>query len=255
MKFLSRLMAAVCVVAFPATALQAQTLLGGAEFSAKLPLGFSAGAEAEYRTMDWFDHTEQWSVAANVGYKPLKWLKVGVQYKFIQAQSLAGVTNKGYTYGDYWDSKHRVSLSATGSLKLAGKFTLSLRERYQYTYRPSHLIPRFDDEGAPAGNRTIDSKSKHILRSRLQAEFKPYKKCRWTPHLSVELYSLLSDVNHTDKLTEGGKFCDKWRLTAGTEFRINKHNDLDLFYRYANTTDADEREMHHTIGLVYSFSL
>lgn len=237
-----------------ASQLNAQTLLVGAEASKKLPLGFSAGVEAEYRTRDWFDHSGQWSVAANVGYKPLKWLKIGVQYKFIQAQELAGLTRGGYSYGNYWNDKHRVSVGLTGSLKLGGKFTLSLRERYQYTYRPEHLIPRFDDEGFAAGNRTINGKSKHIFRTRLQAEFKPYKKCRWTPYASFELYSLASDVNHTEKTSTGGKFCDKWRITAGTDFKINKKNALSLFYRYADSTDEDEDEMHHTIGLVYSFS-
>lgn len=233
----------------------AQTLLGGAEFSMKLPASLSAGAEVEYRTMNWFDHTEQWSIAADLGYKPLKCLKLGVQYKFIQAHNLAGRTNGGYDYNAYWDNKHRVSLSATGSLKV-WKFSLSLRERYQYTYRPSHEIPRFDD-GEPAGNRTIDAKSKHILRSRAQVEFKAYKKCPWTPYASFELYSLLKEVNHTDadKATDPAKFCDKFRVTAGCEYKINKHNGLDLFYRFASNNDYEELDMSHTIGLVYSFSL
>lgn len=228
----------------------AQTLLGGAEFSAKLPASFSVGAGVEYRSANWFDNTDQWSVDASVGYKPLKFLKFSAGYKFIQKNNPAGVTKKGL-YGEYWDAKHRVSVSATGSLKV-WKLTLSLRERYQYTLRPSHVIPFLDAED---GNRVINKKSTHILRSRLQASFKPRKKCRWEPFVNFELYSMLREVNHTKDQTLGGKFYDKWRIAAGTEFKINKHNSLELFYRYARSVDEDENDASHTIALVYSFSL
>lgn len=222
----------------------AQTLLGGAEISKKLSAGFSAGAGVEYRTMDWFDHSEQWSVEASASYKPVKSLRIGVSYKFIQAQTIQGSEA-------WWVNKHRVSVGATGQWKPVSGLTLSLRERYQYTYRPELTVGLSDG----VTNHTVSSRSKHILRSRLQAEYKPFKKCRWTPYASFELYSLLSDVNHSKHRTDPGKFCDKWRLTAGTEFKINKHNGLELFYRYADTNDVDEAETHHTIGLVYSFSL
>lgn len=238
----------------------AQTLLGGLEVSKKLPLGLSAGAEVEYRTMDWFSHTDQWSAAVNVGYKPIKWLKVGVQYKFIQAQTLAGVTGSGYTYDNYWNNKHRISISATGSVKLFGLATVSLRERWQYTYRPEFLVPRFiEDEGelTPWGNKTVDAKSKNVLRSRLQVSIKPYKKCRWTPFASYELYSLLGGKNHTEDTPIAGNFYHKYRVTAGTDFKINKKNELNLFYRYTGTPgveDDDDTSIHHSIGVVYSFS-
>lgn len=231
----------------------AQTLLGGADFSAKLPANLSVGAGVEYRSADWFNHTGQWSAEASVGYKPIKFLKLGAGYKFIQERNDAGASSKkGKRYDEYWDSKHRVSISATGSLKV-WKFELSLRERYQYTYRPGHIIPYIDPED---GNRNIDAKSSHILRSRLQAEFKPRKKSPWKPFVNFELYSMLRSVNHDDPdKTTGAKFYDKWRLAAGTEFKINKHNSLELFYRYSRSVDVDENDAPHTIALVYSFSL
>lgn len=230
----------------------AQTLLGGADFSAKLPKNFSVSAGAEIRSINWFSDAEQWSIEAAVGYKPIKYLKVSAGYKFIQEQTLGGATRKGKLYGNYWDNKHRISISATGSIKV-WKLELSLRERYQYTHRPSHIVPYLDKED---GNRVIDAKSGHILRSRLQAELKLRKKSPWKPFASFELYSMLRNVNHddTDKTT-GAKFYDKFRVTAGTDYKINKHNSLELFYRYARSVDTDENDAPHTIGLVYSFSL
>lgn len=234
------------------TSASAQTLLGGAEFSTKLPKNFSVGAELEFRSTDWFADASQWSAEASLGYKPVKPLKISAAYKFIQQHNPAGETNgKKKAYPAYWDAKHRVSISATASLKIQ-KFELSLRERYQYTYRPSHLIPFLDPED---GNRTINAKSYHILRSRLQAEFKPRKKSPWKPYVSFELYTRLKTLNHTEATTESARFYDKWRIAAGTSYKINKHNALELFYRYTRSSDADENDAPHTIALVYSFSL
>ncbi len=242
------------IIMVSAMAAPAQTLLGGAEISKKLPLGLSAGAGVEYRSMNWLKNTEQWSAEASLGYKPIKYLKVGVGYKFIQACTPAGENSDGYTSPRYWDSKHRVSVSLTGQWKPSGKLTLSLRERWQYTYRPAHDVPQFN-EGFPWGNKTVSEKSTHILRSRLQAEYKPRKKSRWTPFVNFELYSRMAEINHTKSKRTGAAFCDKWRLAAGTEFKINKRNGLELFYRYANQSEPDENDSAHTIALVYSFSL
>lgn len=237
-----------------AAAAQAQTLLGGAEISKKLPVGLSVGAGVEYRSVQWFDHPGQWSAEAEVGYKPLKCLKFGVSYKFIQEMKPSAFNSDGYAMPDYWDNKHRVSVSVTGQWKPVGKLTLSLRERYQFTARPSHLVPQFN-EGLPWGNKRVNAKRIHMLRSRLQAEYKPKKKGRWTPFVNFELYSQLSDINLTKDKTEGALFCYKWRLAAGTELKLDKRNSFEIFYRYANHSDPDETDSAHTIALVYSFSL
>lgn len=223
---------------------QAQSLLGGAEISKKLPAKLSVSAGVEYRTQDWLKHSDQWSVDAGLGYKPLKWLRIGAGYKFLQAQTLSGEDH-------WWVNKHRAYIGIAGSWKPCTGLTLSLRERYQYTYRPETTFGLCDG----ITNKTVSAKSKHILRSRLQAEYKPYKKCRFTPYASFELYSLMKDVNHTKHRNGAAHFCDKWRLTAGTDFKINKRNDIGVFYRYTDTTDPDEAEMHHTIGITYNFTL
>ena len=244
----------VLLVAVSTTA-GAQTLLGGAEFGHKFVFGLNVGAGVEYRSADWVNNSDQWSAEVSASYKPMKPLKIGLAYKFIQAKTVATKTTN-YDVPAYWVNKHRISIGVTGEWKPLKALTLSLRERYQYTYRPELLVPRFDIEnGAPAGNKTVSAKSKHILRSRIMAEVKPSKKCRFTPFWSFELYSLLADVNHTKDRRNESLFCDKWRVTAGTGFKITRHNSLDLFYRFAKTTDADEFDSPHTVGLVYSFKL
>ena len=237
------------------TPLSAQTLLGGAEFGHKFGFGLNVGAGVEYRSADWFKNNDQWNAEVSVSYKPVKPLKIGAAYKFIQAQTLATQTSN-YDIPAYYVNKHRISVDVAGEWKPLKALTLSFRERYQYTYRPKIQVPRFDlEDYNPAGNKTVAAKSKHILRSRIMAEVNPSKKCRFTPFWSFELYSLLADYNHTKSIAGNAHFCDKWRVAAGTAIKIDRHNSFDVFYRFAKTTDEDEMDSPHTIGIVYSFKL
>ena len=250
-KSLAVMLLSALAAAMPASA---QTLLFGAEASFKLPAQLSAGAGVEFRSMDWLNNTDQWSVDASLGWKPLKWLKVGVDYKFIQSQTLSAFNSDGYALPSYWNNKHRLSAGLTFSWKPVKKLSLSLRERYQLTRRPSFLVPQFND-GTPWGNKTVNGKTQHLLRSRLQAKYKPYKKCRFTPFAGVELYSRLREVNTTKHRADGARFCEKWRLSAGSEIKLDKHNELEIFYRYCDRGADDDGDSRHTIALVYSFSI
>ena len=84
-----------------ATPISAQTLLGGAEIGHKFVFGLNVGAGVEYRSADWVNHNDQWSAEVSASYKPVKPLKIGVAYKFIQAQNLASKTTN-YDVPAYW---------------------------------------------------------------------------------------------------------------------------------------------------------
>ncbi|MDE5900275.1 MAG: DUF2490 domain-containing protein [Muribaculaceae bacterium] len=235
---------------------QAQGFSGEASVKYATPLHFDVSAAVDYRTTDNFKDTDQWGLEAGIAAKPLKWLKVGVGYNFIQEHFPSAVSNnQKYDVNAYWTTKHRVYAGLTGSLKI-WKFTLSLRERYQFTHRPGFEVPRFSvDDGTPAGNKSVDRKDKHVLRSRLELSFKPYKKCRFEPYVSYEIYSQLYSVKDDNKngtITEGGRISEKQKLTAGCSYKINKHNSVELFYRYVNASDPDDRDASHLIGAGYS---
>ena len=135
----------------------------------------------------------------------------------------------------------------TGHLSLTGKlnwqrFEFSLRERYQYTYRTSQLVSKYDgDDGSQKADEEITGKGKNVLRSRLQAEWN-IKKSRFAPYASCELYHSMSD----------SWALDKTRWTLGTGYKINKKNSLDFFYRYQNHADDDETN-GHVVGAGYTF--
>ena len=122
------------------------------------------------------------------------------------------------------------------------RFTFSLRERWQYTYRPSQSVPKFDgDDGSVKNDEYISGKGKNVLRSRLQVEYN-IRKCAFTPYTSCELSYSLNEIGAFEKL----------RWTLGTEWKLSKKHALDFYYLYQNKADDDEAN-GHVIGAGYSF--
>ena len=235
------------------------------EVEKKIDKKFSLDFEAEMRTRDDMETVDRWSGEVSASYKLTSWLKASAGYTFLYDN------NEKYSYYDadddvvkrdigikigdlkrsaeYWGIRHRFQVSLNSSYKL-GKVGLSLRERLQYTYRPEHTIDQRyiyydedEDEYVPEGigdgtEHTYKSKSKTVLRSRLQAEYKE-KNFPITPFGSVELF------NDMD--------LQKIRYTAGFDYKLNKKNSLSLYYRYQHVNSDDDNETNrHFIGLGYT---
>ena len=152
-----------------------------------------------------------------------------------------GVVNVGdpKKCAQYWGTRHRFQVSLTGSHKL-GNLELSLRERWQYTYRPEYTVDErwsyFDDD-YDGEEHTYRGRGKNVLRSRLQAEYK-IKGFPGTPYAHVELFNAWS--------------LEKVRYTVGYNWKINKQHSVGLFYRYQTVNSDDDNEANrHLIGLDY----
>ena len=158
-----------------------------------------------------------------------RWLKASAGYTFIHYYHPMEVTKKGNYIPEYWQPKHRVNLSLTGKVDWR-RFTFSLRERWQYTYRPSQSVPKFDgDDGSVKNDEYISGKGKNVLRSRLQVEYN-IRKCAFTPYTSCELSYSLNEIGAFEKL----------RWTLGTEWKLSKKHALDFYYLYQNKADDDD---------------
>lgn len=213
----------------------------GVEIKKKLFPGFDASLEGEFRTRDGLKTVERWSGSAGISYKALRWLKASAGYSFIYYYHPMEMTKKGNYIPEYWQPKHRFHLSLTGKADW-GRFTFSLRERWQYTYRPSQEVPKYDgDDGTPKADEYISGKGKNVLRSRLRAEY-DIRKCAFTPYASCELSHSLNDKGSLEKV----------RWTLGTEWKLSKRHVLDFYYLYQNKADEDETN-GHVVGAGYSF--
>ena len=139
-----------------------------AEVKKKIFPGFDASVEGEFRTRDGVDNVERWSAGAGVAYRITSFLKADGGYTFIYSHRPGEMTKKGNYVSDYWSPRHRMYLSLTGKLNWQ-RFEFSLRERYQYTYRTSQLVSKYDgDDGSQKADEEITGKGKNVLRSRLQ---------------------------------------------------------------------------------------
>ncbi len=104
---------------------------------------FSVNAGASYRLDHNFTQSSRIDASVGLDYKINKYLKAGVGYVFIHAYKPGELDpcydKEGNLEDDefnwdnsYWRNRHRGLFEITGKVKF-GRFTLSLRERYQYT--------------------------------------------------------------------------------------------------------------------------
>jgi len=253
------------------------------EGETKLAKGLGLSIEAGYRARDNFSASDRASVGASLSYKNKRfapWLKADVGYSFIYKNTPGRTTIKYMTDGEtpkhknvdaaYWGPRHRATASLTASTK-AGRFKLSLRERYQYTYRVAttcdrtryYYNPLYDlfkdinpdieewylnddpaDEDYSYMTDAKNPKNYHMLRSRLSASY-DIRQSKFEPFAEVEVFN---DLTNSFAL-------DKMRYTIGTDYKLSKTSKLSVYYRFQNEVsgDDDDETGGHIIGLGYSF--
>lgn len=232
----------VLMLCVTVSALQAQSLWTSAEMKMKVTKGLNAFVEGEFRTHDGMESVERWSGTVGLDYKISKYLKATAGYTYIHQQTETETTKKSNIIPPYWQPKHRASFALTGNYDW-NRFSFSLRERYQYTYRTEQSVPKFDSDGVtPKNDELIEAKHKHVLRSRLEVEYN-IPKCKFTPYVSCEVYNVLNGFD-----------TEKTRWTAGTSYKLNKKHSLDVYYRYIDESDGDE-DGGHVIGIGYKFKM
>lgn len=277
-----------CII-FVFAAFAALPVLAGDDFGLWTEVGvqkdfskkFSIDAALEFRAEDKVRQASRWAASMGMGYKPVKYFSMGAGYTFIHDYSPEEVKTDYETDDDtgkldfngynvdhgYWRNKHRATFDLTGKLPL-GRFTLSLRERYQYTHyvattiyrtRYRSLIPAnmiesggysgdyVEFEGEYFGKTKVvenekKAKDRHYLRSRLQLEYNIHH-CAWTPYIACETSNDLSDALHLDKT----------RYMVGTEWKISKQHRLDFVYLYEDGADDDALSDNHAISISYKF--
>lgn len=244
------LMAVVAVsLSMPSAAQSEGGLLMEAEASKKVSRQLTVGVEADLRTRNNFKTMDRWSLGISAGYKFNKWLKASAGYTLlnnnnredISYQTINGVKAYNNWRPSYWGTRHRLNASLTGTYKFGNNIRLSLRERWQYTYRPEQTVERWDFDNTQWEDNVRSGKGKNQLRSRLQVEYDK-KHALLTPYASIELYNAWS--------------VEKTRYTLGTDINLSKQHTLGIFYRYQaiRHVDADDYDPDmHYLGIGYKF--
>ena len=212
----------------------------------------SVGVEAEMRTRENLSTFDRWSIGVDGSYKLTKWLKASAGYTLLydnnekttyKTKILNDVETKvPNKYVKYWGIRHRFNVSLTGNVDL-GDFNVSLRERWQYTYRPEHTVSErwsYLDQAYDGKAKTYSGKGKNVLRSRLQLEYDK-KGLPVTPYVNAELFNAWS--------------LQKVRYHIGLDWKLSKQHSIGAFYRYQHIqNDDDDNEPNiHMIGIGYKF--
>lgn len=270
----------------------------GADVSYDITSRLSAELEVGTRLEEGFSRFTRYDAALGLDYKLARWIKVGAGYDAIgdyngsreldvvykkDENSLDGIRYdsngnpvvSGYNQDDaFWRAKHRAYFDVTGKWRV-GRFNLSLRERYQYTYYAPvvNVVSKYRDEleaddlpgytkpyiGPFADAYGDDyyygldrlgdkkTKSKHYLRQRFGVEYN-IRRCPVTPFASYEIANDIVD-----------DFCIvRQRVSAGADITLtaDKRHSLSLSYIYQHGAheEAGSSDMH-IISVGYKLSL
>jgi len=233
----------------PTTAVKAQSeggLLLGAELDKKLTRQLSVSVEGEFRTRNDFKTIDRWSGSVGASYKFTKWLKADAGYSLLYGNNREKISyNTDGSYNNwrpsYWSTRHRLNASLTADYKFSNNLHLSLRERWQYTYRPESTPTRWDFDNAKWEDKLRKGKGKNQLRSRLQVEYDK-KGATLKPYANVELY-------HSPGI-------EKLRYSVGADVKLTKRHSLDIYYRFQDQRNVDESDYDpdmHYLGVGYKF--
>lgn len=248
-----RLLAGACMALAmtlaPLTAAHAQSddfgiwLDAGAE--KKLDSHWSVSGELEMRTRN---NTRTLSRLAGISvggeYKIIRGLKASAGYTLIWDNNPEeldmksdNLTPNKWTPG-YRAVRHRTHVTLAGSLSI-GRLGLSLRERWQYTYRPAAEGKRYDIDEAAWTN--IRGKGKNVWRNRLLIDY-DIAHCKADPFASAEMFT-----------AKGG--IQKMRYAVGIDYKIRKQHTLSISYKYQDvTSDDDDMENNsHILGIGYKY--
>ena len=218
-------------------------LVVSAEASHKLSRGLNAGFEVEFRSRNDFRTADRLSLGPSISYKLLPWLKASAGYNLLIDNNREDITYQadGVSYNNwrpsYWGLRHRFNVSLTASHKIK-RVEVSLRERWQYTYRASKTIDNFDFDKGEWEDHEVRGKGKNVLRSRLQLEW-DIPKCKFDPFASVEF--------HTTRELE------KTRFLVGVDHTIKKTHSFKVYYRYQLTSGSSDEPNIHLLGLGYTY--
>lgn len=209
----------------------------------KLNKQWSLGVGAEYRLRNDLKTSDRMSLDLEAGFKPVKHLELGAGYSLLMDNNREstsyhsdGTANEWTP--SYWGTRHRFYLEAQGDVDL-GRMNVSLRERWQYTYRPEVSGKTYDADNN--GWEAVKGKGKHLLRSKLKLEYN-------IPHSKIDPFA-------SAELFHGKGGLQKSRYLIGGNWKLSKMHAVSLYYGYQKLhgNDDDNEPNTHLIGVSYKF--
>lgn len=236
----TKLALALLMLLCAAAGAAAQGLWLSADAKARIGSRWGLDAEGRYRTAEGLQGTADWGLGLIADYRIAPGLKAIAGYNYIDTHTRHATSDRYITPG-YWTSRHRLQAGLQASVRV-GRVDLSLRELYQLTHRCHADIDRTYLDGVTPSVKHVAAYNRSHLRSRLMAEY-DIRRCPLTPYASFELFSWL----------DNGFNSQKWRITAGASYKIDRHSSLSLYYRYLHYDKRSADEPRNVIGMGYAY--
>lgn len=180
--------------------------------SGKLYHNFSWLVEEDIRPKHDFRQAEWFLTTGEINYSYNRNVKAGIGYMMLNQYKASN------------ELRNRYYLYASCTYPI-GPFSLCLRERFQSTYKVDGEHP------------------KNYLRTMLTLSYK-IGKTGFIPFCYGELFN--------DTGYQGKMHTDRIRLSAGSDYKLNKTNTLQVYYRYHIFNAYDPVNYKNAIGVTYS---
>jgi len=200
------------------------------DLSKKLDNGLKLAFEEEYRLRNDLMTTDKFQSTFELSYKLGKYFTPGVSYTLINYYHPRDDEHAH----NYWETRHRFNVFGEGEVDL-GRFTLSLRERLQTTYRVLDSLS------------SAKINPKLMLRSKVGLTYN-IKGIPLEPFAFAEFHHLLNKQNEPFAY-------EKYRLGCGLKYTYKKTISVKLGYLYTAESDKEEGEKANvlTVGFGYKF--
>lgn len=195
------------------------------ELGYELDKNWDLGLEGQFRFKENFQAVDEYFGEFTINRKLIKGFDVRLGLRFIRRND-----NQGRVQG--YENRFRYHFDGRYKHKL-GAFRLNYRLRYQNR----------NDLGI-----SIDEGDFHVKRLRLKTGLE-YKIKDWKldPKLAFELFSRFQEGRDSE--------IDKFRLTVGTEYGLNKAGALEAFWRLERSIGRDIPDYLYIIGLSYKYNI
>lgn len=168
--------------------------------------------EEDLRPDSRFGNIEWTLTTTEINYRLTAHLRTGAGYMLMaRLHKSDGLRNRYYAYA-----------ASTYSFS---RFTFSVRERFQSTYRRGASHPQ------------------NYLRSMLMISYR-------IPQIPLSPFVYIEPFNNTGY--NGKMHADKIRFSTGCDYKWNSSNALQLYYRYHLFNIADPLNYRHALGMTYS---
>lgn len=251
------------LIAIPSKAGDGLALWSSASVEKKLAKGLDVDFETEYRLYDNLSQTDRFSIGTSVSYRLYRnsaktlSVKADLGYNFLKTYNESSITLKNIENNfqeynedeDYYLNKHRGYTSLSTQYEI-GRFSFSIRERYQFTYNDSIAVKETKYRYSSSLDKlypkeTVEeyksAKKRNVLRSRFEIDY-DMPGFKFNPFASIELFN---DIDN-------GLNLDKTRYSVGGNCSLAKVHSLKIYYVYQNNQDDDEPS-GSAIGISYGY--